>query len=141
MMGIIFPEQQTVSEWCPPDSWGTNQSVLSSMPSLFIFACESINPAAACAQMHTTLGDLKDCSPPGSFIDGSFQARILDQVAPPPGDLPDPGTEPSSPVAPALTGRFFTAEAPGEPFNPSFLRCLNVSFSLFFQSFPYFFVF
>ena len=59
MMGIIFPEQQTVCEWCPPDSLGTNQSILSSMTSLFIFACEGINPAATCAQMHTTLGDLR----------------------------------------------------------------------------------
>ena len=26
---------------------------------------------------------------------------------PPPGDLPDPGNEPASPVAPALSGRLF----------------------------------
>ena len=32
---------------------------------------------------------------------------------PPPGDLPDPGIEPASPVSPALTGRFFTTEPPG----------------------------
>ena len=31
---------------------------------------------------------------------------------PPPGDLPNPGTEPPSP---ALTGRFFTTEPPGKP--------------------------
>ena len=30
---------------------------------------------------------------------------------PPPGDLPDPGIEPWPPVAPALTGRFFTTES------------------------------
>ena len=28
---------------------------------------------------------------------------------PPPGDLPDPGTEPASLTAPALAGRFFTS--------------------------------
>ena len=33
---------------------------------------------------------------------------------PPPGDLPDPGTEPVSPV---LTGRFFTTEPPGKPYS------------------------
>ena len=27
---------------------------------------------------------------------------------PPPGDLPDPGMEPGSPVSPALAGGFFT---------------------------------
>ena len=33
---------------------------------------------------------------------------------PPLGDLPDPGTEPMSPGAPALAGRFFTTEAHGK---------------------------
>ena len=28
-------------------------------------------------------------------------------LSPPPGDLPDPGIEPTSPVTPALAGRFF----------------------------------
>ena len=34
---------------------------------------------------------------------------------PPPGDLPDPGTEPVSPAALALAGGFFTTEPPGKP--------------------------
>ena len=34
-------------------------------------------------------------NPPGSFVHGIFQARILEWFAiPPPGDLPDPGTKP-----------------------------------------------
>ena len=33
-----------------------------------------------------------DCSPPGSSVHGTSQARILEWVALPPlGDLPDPG--------------------------------------------------
>ena len=36
---------------------------------------------------------------------------------PPPGDLPNPGIEPASP---ALTGRFFTTEAPGNPNRMSY---------------------
>ena len=32
---------------------------------------------------------------------------------PSPGDLPDPGIEPTSPVSPAMVGRFFTTEPPG----------------------------
>ena len=32
-----------------------------------------------------------------------------------PGELPDPGIEPKSPVSPALSGRFFTTEPPGKP--------------------------
>ena len=31
---------------------------------------------------------------------------------PPPGDLPDPGIKPASPVSPILVGRFFTLEPP-----------------------------
>ena len=33
---------------------------------------------------------------------------------PTPGDLPNPGIKPVSPVLPALTGRFFTTEPPGK---------------------------
>ena len=32
-----------------------------------------------------------------------------------PGDLPDPGVKPTSPVSPALAGRFFTTQPPGKP--------------------------
>ena len=32
----------------------------------------------------------------------------------PPGDLPDPGIEPTSVISPALVGRFFTTSATGE---------------------------
>ena len=32
---------------------------------------------------------------------------------PPPGDLPNPGSEPTSPVALALAGRLFATEPPG----------------------------
>ena len=34
---------------------------------------------------------------------------------PPLGDLPNPGTEPSSPVSPALAGGFFITVPPGKP--------------------------
>ena len=30
---------------------------------------------------------------------------------PPPGDLPDPGIEPMTPVSPAMAGEFFTTSA------------------------------
>ena len=36
---------------------------------------------------------------------------------PPLGDLPGPQTELTSPVSPALAGRFFTTESPGKPIN------------------------
>ena len=44
-----------------------------------------------------------DCSPPGSSVRGILQARVLEWVArPSPGDLPNPGIEPVSPMAPVL---------------------------------------
>ena len=33
---------------------------------------------------------------------------------PPPGDLPDPGIEPMSPMSPASAREFFTTEPPGK---------------------------
>ena len=58
------------------------------------------------SQSCPTLWDPMVCSPPGSSVHGIFQARIL--PFPIPGDLPDPGMEPASLVAPASTGGFFT---------------------------------
>ena len=37
---------------------------------------------------------------------------------PPPGDLPNPGIEPGSLMSPALAGRLFITEPPGEPKEP-----------------------
>ena len=61
-------------------------SSLSLLPCLRVYSC-------------LTLCDPLDSSPPGSSVHGVLQARILKQVAfPSPGDLLDPGTEPTSPV-------------------------------------------
>ena len=52
------------------------------------------------APLCVTLCDPKDCSPPGSFFYGIFQARIIEwSPFPPPGDLPDPGIESVSQVS------------------------------------------
>ena len=51
---------------------------------------------------------------PDSSVHGVFQARIREWVAfPTPGDLPNPGFEPTSPASSALVGGFFTTEPPG----------------------------
>ena len=52
-----------------------------------------------------------DRSLSGSSVHGIFQARILELPFPPPGDLPDPGTEP---MFPELQDSF-TTEPPGKP--------------------------
>ena len=42
---------------------------------------------------------------------GLFRQEYWSVLAfPSPGNLPDPGTEPVSPVSPTLAGRFFTTE-------------------------------
>ena len=43
-----------------------------------------------------------DYSPPGFSVQGIILARINGLPFPTPGDLPDPGIEPESPVSPAL---------------------------------------
>ena len=47
-------------------------------------------------------------------------------LCPPPGDLPNPGIEPTSLMSPAL-GKFFTTEPPGKPFpSPGDLPDLGI---------------
>ena len=56
-----------------------------------------------------------DCNLPGSSVHGVFQARIWGKVAiHPPGDPPDPGMEPGSPV---LQADSLPSELPGKPMN------------------------
>ena len=50
--------------------------------------------------------------PPMGFSRQEYWSGLL---FPPPGDLPDRGIKPASPVSPALAGEFFTTEPPGEP--------------------------
>ena len=57
------------------------------------------------AQLGLTLCHPRDCSLPGSSVHGISQAKILKRVGlafSPPGDLPHPGIEPTSPVSPSL---------------------------------------
>ena len=50
-----------------------------------------------CAQLYLTLCEFMDCSPPGSSVHGTSQARILQWVAIPfSKDLPYPAIEPAS---------------------------------------------
>ena len=47
------------------------------------------------------------CSPPGSFVSGILQARILELLCPPAETLPDPGIKPMSLTSSILAGSFF----------------------------------
>ena len=73
---------------------------------------------AVCAkslQWSLILCDPTDCSLPGSFIHGIFQARILEWVVfPSPGNLPDPGIEP---VSPTLQASSLPSKKPERPYS------------------------
>ena len=62
------------------------------------------------AQSCPTLCDPMECSLPGSSVSGILQAGILEWV-PSPGDLPNPGIEPGSPV---LQANALLSEPPGK---------------------------
>ena len=67
-----------------------------------------------------------NCSPPGSFVHGIFQARILSGLFfPPLGDLPDPGIHPGSP---SLQADSLPSQPPGKPpqcFSSSYFHILR----------------
>ena len=70
--------------------------------------------ACAHAQSDLTLCNTMDSSPPGSFVHGIFQERILERVAISCcKGLPDPGVDPMSLASPGLEGGFFTIALPG----------------------------
>ena len=80
--------------------------------------------ACSVAKSCLTLCDPMDCSPPGSSVHGIYQARILEWVAiSSPKGSPQP-RDWTSPMAPALAGRFFTIEPPGKPLSSTDTRCL-----------------
>ena len=59
-----------------------------------------------------TLCDPMDCSPPGSSVHGTLQARILERAAASPSrGFPRPRSEPVSLTSPVLAGRFFTTSS------------------------------
>ena len=69
------------------------------------------------AQSCPTLCDAMDCMQPARLLcpwGFSRQEYWNGLPCPPPGDLPNPGTEPESPASPALAGGFFTTSATWE---------------------------
>ena len=47
----------------------------------FLLQCVKVKSESEVAQLYLTLSDPMDCSPPGSSIHGSLQARVLEQGA------------------------------------------------------------
>ena len=65
-----------------------------------------------CAQSCPSLGDTMDCSPSGSSVHGILHRGYWSGLPfSPPGDLPNPGIEPTLLMSPPMAGSFFTTNA------------------------------
>ena len=69
--------QQPTRLPCPWDSPGKNTGV----GCRFLLQCMKVKSESEVAQSWPTLCDPMDCSLPGSFVHGIFQARVLEWVA------------------------------------------------------------
>ena len=91
----------------------------------------------SCVQLFVTLRTVAHQAPQSMGF--SRQESWSELSCPPPGNLPDPGTEPYL-IYPALAGRFFTTSAVWEPLyhdGPSlFITCLVSQFRSVAQSCP-----
>ena len=76
--------------------------------------CDYVKVKALVVQSCLSLCDPMDCSPSGSigFPRQEYWSRL---PFPPPGALPDPGTEPLSPASPALWEDSLQCKSPGKP--------------------------
>ena len=93
-----------------------------------VFSCKWQSALCLLAKsLSVWLCDPMDWSPPGSLCPWGFsrQEYWRGLPCPPPGDLPNPGMEPSSLMSPALAGRFFTISATWEPLGDLVLRRLK----------------
>ena len=80
-------------------------------------------------QLWLTLCDPTGPQQLGSSVHGDSPGKITQQSGlpcPPPGDLPDPGTEPASLMSLALAGRFFTTSATWEAISQGTLTQFSV---------------
>ena len=92
---------------------------------LAVRAITYVLPLCVCAkslQSWPTLCNPMNCSLPGSSVHGILQAKHWSGLpCPPPGDLLNPGMEPTSLMFPALAGRFSTISATWEALLPLYL--------------------
>ena len=83
---------------------------------VYIYIQTYINMGAKSLQSCLTLCNPMDCSPQAPLSMGFSRQEYWSELPfPPPGGLPNPGTEPMSLTSPALAGRFFTLALLGKP--------------------------
>ena len=112
MQSWVFHPAQASS--CVP-AWGSLAETLALLTSLCVHVCGRAQPLGR-VLLSETPWTVDRQAPlwdfPGKTDGGGCHFS-------PPGDLPEPGIEPESPVLPALAGGFFTTELPGKPSFPS----------------------
>ena len=86
----------------------TFSTKLHPLPSTHVYAC-----LLSCVWLLVTLWTVAHQAPLSTGF--SMQEYQSGLPFPSPGDLPNPGIEPASPVSPALGGDFSTTEPPGKP--------------------------
>ena len=74
-----------------------------------------------CAQVCLTLCDPVNCSPPGSSVHGSLQARVLEWAATPSSRGSSPPRDQTQ--VSHIAGSFFTPEPPGKPDDMGWVAC------------------
>ena len=75
----------------------------------------SLHHWCMCPKSCLTFCNPMDGSPPGNSVPGILQERYWSGLpCPPPGDLPNPGTDTASLTSSALAGRFLTTSATWE---------------------------
>ena len=75
----------------------------------------SLHHWCMCPKSYLTFCNPMDGSPPGNSVPGILQERYWSGLpCPPPGDLPNPGTDTASLTSSALAGRFLTTSATWE---------------------------
>ena len=80
----------------------------------FCWSCECF--CWSITQLYLTLCDPMNCSLPVSSVMGFSRQECCSVLSfPPPGVVLNPRIESTSLVSPALAGRFFTTEPPGNP--------------------------
>ena len=80
---------------------------------MFMNACHALCICAQLCPLFAPIGTVAHRTP--LSMEFSRQEYWSGLPFPTPGDLPDPGIEPTSPVSSALAGGFFTTVPPGKP--------------------------
>ena len=128
----VVKEIQSLNKRKPPQkSWSSPLHRSYRIHHSLYFICEipwnrflSISPNCVSAQLHPTLCNSLDCSPPGYSVHGISQAKILEWVAIfSSGDLLNPGIRPACPGSPALQVNSLPVSHWGIPPVPKLFYC------------------